>query len=164
MSEVVGLFYDMWNSAAAGLPAHGRGPRQLYRRAVWIKSNPRSAADMKRLLNETWPGARFVDIRSEPAWLNGAKDCETLVLLYPDAIGLGIGAIERKVLRARRGRGAVQVLTGRRRQFALTRPVRRALLMRRLLERTMLGELLFGLVFVVATPLLLTLDLVRGRR
>ena len=164
MSEVVGLFYDTWNGAAAGPSAQGRGPRRLYRRAVWLNSNPRNAAYMKQLLGETWPGARFVDIRSEPAWLNGAKDCETLVLLYPDAIGLGIGAIERKVLRARRGRGGVQILTGRRRQFALTRPVRRVLLMRRLLERAMLGEVLFGLVFVVTTPLLLTLDLARGRR
>ena len=164
MSNAVGLFYDTWNGAAAGPPAQDRGPRQLYRRAVWFKSNPRNAAYMKQLLNETWPGARFVDVAAEPAWQKEAGDCETLVLLYPDAIGLGFGAIERKVRRARKGRETAQVLTGRRRRFALTRAVRRGLLMRRLLERTMLGELLFGIVFVVTTPLLLTFDLVRGRR
>jgi len=33
-----------------------------------------------------------------------------------------------------------------------------------MLERTMAGELLFALVFIAATPLMLSFDLVRGRR
>ena len=79
-------------------------------------------------------------------------------------IGLGFGALERQVLRRRRKSGGVRIMNGRKRDFLLTPRVRRGLLFRRILERTMAGEALFALVFIVATPLMLSFDLVRGRR
>ena len=163
MTGTLGLYYDTWGDGETGPPARSRNPRHLYRRAVWFKSNPRSASAMEQLFHETWPDGRFVNVSKTKGWRREAADCETVVLLYPDAIGLGFGAIERQVLRNRRGRHRARVLNGRKRDFLLTPPVRRGLRLRRMLERTMAGELLFVLVFLVATPLMLSLDLVRGR-
>lgn len=163
MTGTLGLYYDTWGDGETGPPARSRNLRHLYRRAVWFKSNPRSASAMEQLFHETWPDGRFVNVSKTKGWRREAADCETVVLLYPDAIGLGFGAIERQVLRNRRGRHRARVLNGRKRDFLLTPPVRRGLRLRRMLERTMAGELLFALVFLVTTPLMLSLDLVRGR-
>lgn len=164
MTGTLGLYYDTWGDGETGPPARSRNPRHLYRRAVWFKSNPRNASAMEQLFLETWPDGRFVDVSKTQAWRREAADCETVVLLYPDAIGLGFGAIERQVLRNRRRSHPARVLNGRKRDFLLTRSVRRGLRLRRMLERTMAGEALFALVFLVATPLMLSFDLVRGRR
>ncbi len=164
MTGTLGLYYDMWGDGETGPPARSRNPRHLYRRAVWFKSNPRSAAAMEQLFLESFSDGRFVDVAKTNRWQHEAADCETVVLLYPDAIGLGFGAIERQVLRRHGGGRQTRVLNGRRRDFLLTPSVRRGLRLRRILERTMAGELLFGLVFLVATPLMLSFDLVRGRR
>jgi len=121
-----------------------RTMRRAYRRALFEKANPRPPAYMRTLFAERYPDGR----------LEGgvpAGDADTIVLLYPDAIGLGFGAIERRLPRGAR----IVVLNGRRREFPLDRRTRAALRKRRLLERTMLG---------VATPVLLAADLVRGRR
>ena len=58
---------------------------------------------------------------------------------------------------------AVEVLHGRRREYRLNSATRLGLRLRRLLEWTMLPELLFVPVFIVVTPLLWTIDAVRGR-
>ena len=164
MTGTLGIYYDMWGDGETGPPARSRNPRHLYQRAVWFKSNPRSASAMKQLFHETWPDGRFVDVSKNKGWRREAADCETVVLLYPDAIGLGFGAIERQVLRNRARNNRARVLNGRKRDFLLTPSARRGLRLRRMLERTMAGELLFGFVFLVATPLMLSFDLVRGRR
>lgn len=164
MTGTLGLYYDMWGDGETGPPARSRNPRHLYRRAVWFKSNPRSASAMKQLFHETWPGGHFVDVSKTKGWRREAVDCDIVVLLYPDAIGLGFGTIERQVLRNRARNSRARVLNGRKRDFLLTPSVRRGLRWRRMLERTMAGELLFALVFLAATPLMLSFDLVRGRR
>ncbi len=164
MTGTLGLYYDMWSDGEAGPPARSRNPRHLYQRAVWFKSNPRGASAMEQLFLELFPDGRFVDVAKTNGWRREAADCDTVVLLYPDAIGLGFGAIERQVLRNRTRNGRTRVLNGRKRDFLLTPTVRRGLRLRRILERTMAGELLFALVFLAATPLMLGIDLVRGRR
>lgn len=164
MTGTLGLYYDMWGDGEAGPPARSRNPWHLYRRAVWFKSNPRSASAMEQLFHETRPDGRFVDVSKTKGWRREAADCETVVLLYPDAIGLGFGAIERQVLRNRARNNRARVLNGRTRDFLLTPSARRGLRLRRMLEHTMAGELLFALVFLGATPLMLSYDLVRGRR
>jgi hypothetical protein len=86
------------------------------------------------------------------------------VLLYPDAIGLGFGPLERKVVRTRKGGAEVRALNGRRRDFLLDSSTLVALRLRRLIERSMLTELLFIPVFLCLTPLLLLVDWAKGRR
>jgi len=55
------------------------------------------------------------------------SDADKIVLLYPDAIGLGFGAVKQSVARHKRGWASAEVLNGQ----------------RRLLEWSMLPELLF---------------------
>jgi hypothetical protein len=84
-----------------------------------------------------------------------------VVLLWKDAIGAGCGPLEKRILRS----GAhVTVVTGRRRTFELTRERWRKLRFRRALEKCLVGEILFTVVFFVASPGLVAWDWMRGRR
>ena len=129
-----------------------RTPRWAYRRALLRKSNPRSPEYMRELFALRYPEGRIEE--TPPA---GAT---AIVLLYPDAIGLGFGQIERRLPRG----VPVRVLNGRRRDFVLDRRTKAGLRTRRLLERTMTAEALFVAVLAAVTPFLLGADLVRGRR
>lgn len=162
MGRVVGLFRSPWG---AGL-AHSRtarSPLQMFRYAVWFKANPRDAAYMQQLLGERFPNAEFVDVDHHANWRDAAAGADTLVLLYPDAIGLGFSSLERKVGRISKAEAIVRVLNGRRRDFALDGATMRALRLRRIIERSMLGEILFMPVFLCLTPLLLLVDWAKGR-
>lgn len=163
MSEkVTALFLDPWIGMDEAAPMFRR-PLLLWRKAMWFKTNPRPGAYMRTLLAEHWPEARLVDVRSEPHWADALGGTGRVVLLYPDAIGIGFGGIERRLLRLATRR-AITVLNGRRRVFPLDRSARRRLLLRRFLERSMLLECVFGALFLVATPFLVCLDLAMGRR
>ena len=84
-----------------------------------------------------------------------------VVLLWADANGLGWRPLERKLLRS----GArVSVLTGRGRLFELTPRRWRAFQYRRVLEKYLVGEVLFTIVFFLITPWLVAWDWMHGRR
>jgi hypothetical protein len=145
----LGVLHDPW-------PARRSRPLRRYRTMVEYKANPRDEAYLRALFAERYPDGRLVG----PDDVQGA---ERVVLLYPDAIGLGWNDVERAVGRAAPG-AEVRVLNGRRRDFALDARTRRRLRLRRGLETTVAGEALFALVFVLATPVLLAWDALRGRR
>ena len=158
-TPVMGLF-RRWEAPDAS----ARGLSSRLARAVWYKANPRDEAYMRRLFAERYPDGVFVCADREADWPARLVEGASVVLLYPDAIGQGFGRIE-AVVGARPGPArAPRVLNGRGRDFALDRATRRALALRRFLERTMLIELAFVPFFVVLTPLLLTVDGLRGRR
>ena len=162
MSEkIVGLFADCW-AGLADAPVSFRHPLLLWRKAVWFKANPRNAAYMRERLAERWPDADFVDANTDP-WIAALASADKIVLLYPDAIGIGFAGIERQI-RALAPRAAIHVLNGRRRSFELDAKTRRALALRRFLGRSMVVELCFGAALVLVTPFLLAADLVAGRR
>lgn len=133
-----------------------------YRGAVAYKANPRTAEYMEHLFRRRRPDGDVLPT-SDPAWRQRIAEADELVLLYPDAIGLGFLGIERVIRRS--VPSPPTVITGRGREFALDSRTHRQLLARRALEWTMLFELAVATpVFVVATPLLWLVDLVRGRR
>ncbi|MEE2753638.1 MAG: methyltransferase domain-containing protein [Candidatus Latescibacterota bacterium] len=93
---------------------------------------------------------------------------QEITLLYPDAIGIGWGAIEREL---RRLGIPLTVLNGRGRSFVLDRNTRRSLRFRRFLERVWGAEILFSAVFFTTLPGILIIDalksagrMVTGRR
>lgn len=160
--NIIGIFYDHWTGIREA-PTTWRNPFSLWRKAVWYKANPRSADYMQALLAERYPHATFLNIGSNtltPGVLGGASK---VVLLYPDAIGLGFTPVEHSVAR-QASQAAVEVLNGRRRQFAFDAASRRALRSRRFLEWTMLVECLTGIVILLATPFLIFADFVRGKK
>jgi hypothetical protein len=162
MSRVIALFHSPWPTAGLARPPRSR-PWAQYRYAVWYKANPRGADYMRALQRELIPDAEWVDTREQPQWTSRLAQVDMIVLLYPDAIGLGFGAVESAVFAHKLDWAAVEVLNGRRRQFRLNDATRFGLRLRRLLEWSMLLELLFLPVFVVVTPLLWAIDAVRGR-
>jgi hypothetical protein len=159
---VVALFYMPWAAAGPERPK-GINPIDLYRYAVWYKANPRNVDYMRTLLAEHFPDATWVNTVEHADWADRISAADTVVLLYPDAIGLGFSSVERVVMAHKRAWAGVEVLNGRRRRFRLNGATRTGLRLRRLLEWTMLPELIFLPVFIVATSLLWVADLVRGR-
>jgi GNAT superfamily N-acetyltransferase len=146
----VGVLYDPW-------PARREARVRRYRTMVEFKANPRDEAYMRALFAERYTDGRL----GGPADVSGAQ---RVVLLYPDAIGVGWGPVERAVIR-RAGPGAeVRVLNGRRRDFVLDRRARLGLGLRRLLETALIGEAAASVTFVLVTPVLLARDLLGGRR
>jgi hypothetical protein len=129
-----------------------RRPRRVYRRTLWWKANPRGPDYMRALFAERYPAGELYEGSTPPP-------ADTTVLLFPDAIGLGFGSVERRLA----GRPGLRALNGRRRDFPLDPRTRRRLALRRLLERTMLLEALALPGFAFAGALLWVVDALRGR-
>ena len=119
---------------------------------------------MKSTFHSKWPKGRFVNIDEDAAWHERVDGAEVIVLLYPDAIGIGFYKIERQIFSIRSKGIAVWALNGRRRYFPLTPSNRMRLLLRRVLEKSLLPELLIAIVFSLVTPFFLLFDWSRGRR
>ncbi|HQS83352.1 MAG: glycine/betaine ABC transporter permease [Alphaproteobacteria bacterium 16-39-46] len=109
-------------------------PLKLYQ-VVCNRSNPRSKEDLINFLKFSFPKAQLVDINNIP------ENVKEVILLYPDAIGLGYCSLEKKCFKKFK---TIKVLTGRNRSFNLTYTKRASLLLRRFLEISFLSELLFA--------------------
>ena len=158
--NIVGIFHYPWQRTFE----EPKSVAQLYRRAVRLKANPRDEAYMRTLFKEQYPDGTFINSHTEPNRQETVSSADTIVLLYPDAIGLGFGRLEAEIERGAKEWTTVRVLNGRRRDFVWSRTVRGSLRFRRLVERTMLGEAIAIVVFVVATPWFLVSDLLKGHR
>ena len=158
--KVVGIFYNPWRSE---YEPH-KSLAELYRRAVWLKANPRSRSYMKELFLERYPQGRFINIDEQRGWTEYVSGADTVVMLYPDSIGIGFSPIESAVKKHKKTWAVVRALNGRRREFLLRRQTTRQLRLRRFLERSMLGEAVAVIAFLAITPLFVVSDLVRGRR
>lgn len=161
--RVVGVFHSPWDPEFYVYRRPGRQPLAMYRWALWYKANPRSADYMRALFAERYPDGVFVDVAQAPDWRAKLHGADTVVLLYPDAIGLGWYHIESAVRREKAAWAATRVLNGRRRDFLLNCTSRAGLGFRRLAEHSMLGELLALPLFLLLTPILLACDRARGR-
>ncbi len=160
--RTVAVFHYLWPAEGLKRPP-GRRLAAQYAYAVWYKANPRSEDYMRALMAERFPGAEWVR-SDDPGLKSRVADADRVVLLYPDSIGLGFMPIERLVLSHKSPLADVVVLNGRRREFRLNTATRLGLRLRRLLEWTMLPEMLMLPIFIIATPVLWTVDAVRGRR
>lgn len=162
--QVVGIFSFLWNKEYGQTQRPSRNLLEKYRRVVWHKANPRHEDYMKNCFFEHWPDGIFVNADTDSGWYHNLSEADTIVLLYPDAIGLGFAQIESRVAQAKKKWAAVRVLNGRKRSFLLTPFVRAQLVTRRFLERSMLGEIIFTALFIVITPLFVMIDRVKGRQ
>lgn len=153
----LGLLHDPWREEGAET---GTGVLARYRRGLRHKANPRSEAYLRELFAERYPDGRLV--RWTPGLDESLGRTSRVVLVYPDATGLGWAPIERHV-RRRGGGTEIRALNGRRRDFALDGPTRRALRLRRGLERTMLLEMVAAPLVVLLGALLAGWDRLRGR-
>ena len=109
------------------------------------------------------PDVVFLNVADigRPGVLDGAG---RIFLLWDDAIGAGWGLADLTVLMKAAPSATVTVLNGRRRSFTLTPQSLPGWWARRFVEATFLGELFFTIAFVVVSPVIVGIDLVRGRR
>lgn len=162
--RVVGLFHMPWDPEFK-VPCNVlKSPLAKYRWAVWFKANPRNESYMRNLFKERYPDGAFINLDKEVDWVSHVKAADSVILLYPDAIGIGYSGVEKTVRNSRKRWAAIRVMNGRRRSFLLNFSTRLGLTLRRGLEQSMLLELTLLLPFVVMTPLLLALDSIRGHR
>ncbi|MDP2430939.1 MAG: glycine/betaine ABC transporter permease [Pseudomonadota bacterium] len=159
--SVIALFHNPWPDQLDR--PRDRNPARLYRYAIWYKANPRSAEYMKNLLGEHFPESEWINTADQLDWQSSIGNADEVVLLYPDAIGLGFSAMERIILKHKKTWAGVTVLNGRGRQFRQNGATRLGLRSRRLLEWTMLPEMIFLALFLLLTPILWVFDLARGR-
>lgn len=153
LKKTLGIYYDFWSQK------NEHTPWGIYWKGLKHKSNPRTRQYMEKLLIDKFPGAKIYEVKPNeliPQSLIASSD--QVVLLYPDAIGLGFRKIEKSLQLSR----SPAVLNGRKRCFNLDTKTKVRLYYRRFLARTMLPEMLFTLLFLVSTPVLLAIDLLRG--
>jgi hypothetical protein len=163
-SLTIGLFFSPWDPHLESPAAvQSRNPLTMYRRAVWFKANPRDEKYMRDLFTEYFREGVFINIDRDPFWHDNLREADMVVLLYPDAIGQGFYRLETKVQRRKKTCAAIRALNGRRREFLLNRATLYSLRVRRIMERWMLGEVVALILFVFITPVLLVIDLLRGR-
>lgn len=127
-------------------------PHKLYN-VVCLRSNPRSKEYMLSLLHEKFPEAEIL-VSKAP------EEKNLIILLYPDAIGLGWGKIERQYKRRFKN---ITVLNGRGRIFTLDASTYTSLKVKRFLEITFLPELILTpFLFMIGVALALK-DKISGR-
>jgi hypothetical protein len=115
----------------------------------------RTIFDIRRSPDQSQPRPSWA-AESETAdlasWVPAVRDIDTIILSYPDALGLTFGRLEQRLLAA--GVRNIVVLTGRRRLFPLSRRAMRSFRWRRLLASTRIVELMAAIViFPVAAAL-----------
>ncbi|MGH6678955.1 MAG: hypothetical protein ACREDL_08505 [Bradyrhizobium sp.] len=79
-------------------------------------------------------------------WLPDVRSVDTVVLAYPDPLGLTFGRLERRLVAA--GAANVVILTGRRRLFPLSPRAIHSFRWRRLLASTRIVELLAAIAIL----------------
>lgn len=161
--RVVGLFSRPWREDLTVSAPPALNPLKMYHWAVWYKANPRDEDYMRALFNEHYPEGDFFNIDQENDWRAAVGQADKVVLLYPDAIGLGFSRWERETKGLLKPWAGMRVLNGRRRTFRLGASALLGLRLRRLVERAMLGEVLAIFVFLLATPILTVKDWWEGR-
>ncbi len=140
-----------------------RGILALWRRHVVANANVRNREYMESLFRRCFPYGALVEVKNGAIPSDLIDASESIVLLFPDAIGLDFTKVERAI-NARWPSKRLLALNGRGRLFRLDRRTRRQLLLSRFLEQWRLPELAFFLLFVAITPFLLIFDLMRGQR
>jgi hypothetical protein len=128
------------------------------------RGNPRSLAYMKDLAGH-YVGNVDQGTIGDPSMLRKIPTVEQIILLWPDANGMGWFRLERHVFKKKKSNSLVYVLNGRRRLFELTRRQWRTIAFKRFLEKSFLLEFGVLMLFMVTAPLLALWDsILRGVR
>jgi hypothetical protein len=86
---------------------------------------------------------------------------DSVILVYPDALGLGWSGVERKLLTGLKA--PLFFANGRRRLMRLDSSTRRRLVWHRFLANSRLAELLLGVIVIPFAILCATVDALRGK-
>lgn len=143
-------------------PSSKRRVLRVLQKALDYKRNPRSFAYMSTLAGNVGHGNWSV-IHDTSLTDQQISEATQIVLLWPDANGLGWGKLTRRVYRAKRSGARVSVLNGRHRYFELNLPFRLRFALRRTIQRAWLGEMALMLAGVAVGLPLAIWDKLHGR-
>jgi hypothetical protein len=129
------------------------------------RGNPRPLAYMKELVDRHIGNIDLVP-GHDLSMLSHVSAAQQIVLLWPDANGMGWFEIERQVFKRKQAGSPVYVLNGRRRVFELSKQQWRVWRVKRFLEKSFLLETGVLALFIVTAPVLALWDAIRkeGRR
>lgn len=91
------------------------------------------------------------------------KALDRVILLWPDASGMGWSPVEREVFRRMGPQTTLMVLNGRRRSFALTKTQWTTWRFRRFVDKWFIGDTAALALLLIATPFLALADMFRGK-
>lgn len=157
MDEVSGLYCERFATNWEEM-RFSNNPVKRLAFATSFKSNPRSREYMENLFSRRFPNGKLL----EKTQLRSVLGSATIVLLYQDSIGLGWTFTEFR-LRIRL-RSKLVVLNGRGRLFELTLRDQLRLVLKRFLEKSMIPEVLFTVLFLPILPFVAAVDWMRGKR
>jgi hypothetical protein len=120
------------------------------------RGNPRSLEYMKGLVDQYLGKVDLVP--THDLSMLSCPTVEQIVLLWPDANGMGWSDIEQRVFKLKKSSGEVYVLNGRKRLFGLSKSQWRAIRLKRFLEKSFVLEMGVLLLFVITAPLLALWD------
>ena len=123
------------------------------------RANPRSLAYMKETINSRMGNLDLIQTYdlSNLSTIN-ISAFEQIIILWPDANGMGWFNIEKQVFKAKKANAPVYVLNGRKRLFELSRALWRRYRFRRFLEKSFLLEFGVLVVFFMTAPSLALWD------
>jgi hypothetical protein len=126
--------------------------------AVMILADAR--LELSQDVSQTPAGREIAHQRLKSGHLDIQRHFDTIVLVYPDAVGLTWGGLERS---ASKIASTVIIANGRRRLLTWDRQIARSLGLRRFLSNTRLMECAWGVLIVPTAAVLAAFDFARGR-
>lgn len=155
MKSSLCIYYDYWEDKSL---------KNIYNKGIHFKSNPRSLEYMTNLVQNSFDNIDIIQIASIRDLIKvPLNDYQEIVLAYPDSIGLGWSTIDNYVMRTFNPIKNIIVLNGRNRQILLNNNNLVSLKARRLLEKSLLPEIVFMILFIIITPFFLLKDAINGR-
>jgi hypothetical protein len=127
------------------------------------RGNPRPLAYMKELVSRHMDNIDLVPAH-DLSMLSQISTVQQIVLLWPDANGMGWFDIERQIFKGKRPGNDVYVLNGRGRLFELSKQQWRAFRLKRFLEKSFLLEIGVLTLFMVTAPMLALWDGISERK
>ncbi len=150
------IYYDTWQK---------KNLSNIYNKGVHFKSNPRSLEYMEDLATKKFEDIEIKNILNEDELNNIDLDkYSEIVLLYPDAIGLGWSKIDNYISKNFNQMKKITILNGRRRVIVFNSNNLFGLRFKRFLEKALIVETIFTIYFVVSTPFLIIKDLLHGKK
>ncbi|EFO33985.1 hypothetical protein TRICHSKD4_0589 [Roseibium sp. TrichSKD4] len=113
-----------------------------------------------KIASRTPAGRKVLQCCLNSEHVEGQANFETIVLIYPDALGLTWTKLERS---ASKKTDNLVIANGRRQVFTWNRQMARSLAVRRFLSNTRVVELVWGIMILPISAILSAFDFARGR-
>lgn len=136
----------------------------LLHKVSLVRSTPRNFEYMRNLVKNKISENIIIYTLKTLKDIPDIQKAEEIVLLWSDPIGRrGWRFIEKHLLKIKNKNQKIFVLNGRQRYFEYTANAARQINLRRFIDKFLVGEIAFSLIFMILSPLFLFIDILRKR-